>query len=79
MLSCHFAITEEHVHSRESVKKDSQSNEYIVYSYRARQLKPWVNQRNDVVIKTGFKTDDVVDHIVNLDKTENPPHPNTGK
>lgn len=30
-------------------------------------MKTWVNQRNDVVIKTGFKTNDVVDHIVNLD------------
>lgn len=39
-------------------------------SYRARQLKTWVNQRDDVVIKTGFKTNDVVDHIVNLDKAD---------
>ena len=39
-------------------------------SYRARQLETWVNQRNDVVIKTGFKTNDVVDHIVNLDKSK---------
>lgn len=37
-------------------------------SYRARQLKTWVYQRNDVVIKTGFKANNVIDHIVNLEK-----------
>lgn len=43
-------------------------------SYRARQLKSWVNQRDDVVIKTGFKTNDVVDHVVNLDKADRRKH-----
>lgn len=45
----------------------------IFFSYRARQLKTWVNQCNDVIIKTGFKANDVVDHIVNLDKEEKTP------